>query len=57
MLQSIALIVCLGLPGLLAQDLYESGRFPFEGRVQGSASSPGSVTRLDSSAGYLITRH
>jgi hypothetical protein len=38
MLQSIALIVCLGLPGLLAQDLDESGRFTFEGRVQGSAS-------------------
>ncbi|MCU1337036.1 MAG: hypothetical protein JWO19_2617 [Bryobacterales bacterium] len=54
MLRSIAVVVCITAPGLIAQ---ESGRFTFEGRVQGSVNSLGSVTRLDTSAGYLLTRH
>jgi len=56
MLRSIAVVVCMAACGLRGQESGESGRFTFEGRVQGSANSLGSVTRLDSSAGYQLSR-
>jgi hypothetical protein len=57
MLRSIAVVLCIAASGLIAQESGESGRFTFEGRVQGSSNSLGSVTRLDTSAGYLFTRN
>jgi hypothetical protein len=57
MFRSIAFVACIAASSLVAQDSDESGRFTFEGHVQGSTNSLGSVTRLDSSAGYLFTRH
>ena len=42
---------------LVAQDASESGRFTFDAHVQGSSNSLGAVTRLDTSAGYLLTKH
>jgi hypothetical protein len=56
MLRSVALL-CLAACSLKAQVSDESGRFTFEGRLLGSVNSLGSVTRLDTSAGYLLTRH
>jgi hypothetical protein len=57
MLRYIAMAVFLAASSLMAQESDDAARFSFEGRLQGSASSLGSVTRLDSSAGYLFTRH
>ena len=57
MLRSIAAVVCLAASGLVAQESGESGRVTFEGRMQGSSNSLGNVTRLDTSAGYLFTKH
>jgi len=51
------LFACLAVSCLRAQESGESGRFTFEGRLQGSRNSLGNVTRLDTSAGYLFTRH
>jgi len=55
MFRAIAFL-CLA-SSLMAQEANESGRFTFEGRLQGSANSLGTVTRLDASVGYLLTRH
>lgn len=57
MLRTITAVVCIGAATLAGQESGESGRFTFEGRVQGSTSSLGNVTRLDGSAGYLLSRH
>lgn len=50
-------LVFIGASSLMAQVSSESGRFTFEERLLGSVNSLGSVTRLDTSAGYLLTRH
>ena len=56
MLRSVAFL-CIAACSLKAQGSDESGRFTFEGRLLGSVNSLGGVTRLDTSAGYLLTRH
>jgi hypothetical protein len=56
MLQSSAIVVCIAVSSLMGQESGESGPFTFEGRVQGSINQLGSITRLDSSAGYLLTK-
>ena len=56
MLQSTTIAACIAISSLVGQESGESGRLTFEGRVQGSTNQLGSVTRLDSSAGYLFTK-
>lgn len=56
MVRSSAVVVCIAVSSLMGQETGESGRFTFEGRVQGSTNQLGSVTRLDMSAGYLLTK-
>ena len=56
MLRSSAVVACMTVSSLMGQESGESGRFTFEGRVQGSANQLGTVTRLDTSAGYLLTK-
>lgn len=52
-----ALPLVAAAASLLAQDSAESGRFTFDAHMQGSSNSLGAVTRLDTSAGYLLTKH
>ena len=56
MLRVSLLAACLAISSLMGQESGESGRLTFEGRVQGSTNQLGSVTRLDISAGYLLTK-
>jgi hypothetical protein len=45
--------VCVLATSVFAQ-AEESGRFTFEGRVQGSSNSLGTITKLDGNAGYTF---
>jgi len=55
-LPTSAVVACMIASSLMAQESGESGRFTFEGHLQGSSSQLGTVTRLDASAGYLLTK-
>jgi len=55
-LPTSAVVACMIASSLMAQESGESGRFTFEGHLQRSSSQLGTVTRLDASAGYLLTK-